>query len=251
MIVGISGLAGVGKDTTADFLVKNHGFVKVSLADPMKRICKELFDFSDEQLWGPSEMRNEPDLRYPRDLTELQKAVLVGLQVPRDMIFPPDALHLTPRHALQQLGTEWGRNCYENVWVDYTLRLADRLKKGGYAYDSKRGLFPTSSTNFMSPNTDVVIPDVRFKNEMKAIKKAGGLLIRIYRSHPGLSGAAGQHRSETEQKEVTDNFFDAILHNDTTLEDLELASTYVYERLPNTNIAHPFEVWCGEKVKGV
>ncbi len=57
MIIGICGNAGVGKDTTADFLVKTNGFVKVSLADPMKRICQAVYGFSNEQLWGPSEKR--------------------------------------------------------------------------------------------------------------------------------------------------------------------------------------------------
>ena len=61
MIVGITGLAGSGKDTAADFLVKNHGFVKVALADVLKRACKEFFAFTDEQLWGPSEKRNAID----------------------------------------------------------------------------------------------------------------------------------------------------------------------------------------------
>jgi len=48
MIIGVAGNAGSGKDTVADHLVKHHGFVKVALADPLKRICREVFDFSEE-----------------------------------------------------------------------------------------------------------------------------------------------------------------------------------------------------------
>ena len=33
----------------------------------MKRIARDVFGFSDEQLYGPSEMRNAPDERYPRE----------------------------------------------------------------------------------------------------------------------------------------------------------------------------------------
>ena len=48
MILGISGLAGSGKDTVADILVKHQQCVKVSFADPLKRICRDVFDFTDE-----------------------------------------------------------------------------------------------------------------------------------------------------------------------------------------------------------
>lgn len=47
MIIGISGLAGSGKDTCADFLVRDHEFVKVStpvkvlLTDKGRRMAEE------------------------------------------------------------------------------------------------------------------------------------------------------------------------------------------------------------------
>lgn len=77
MIIGISGLvindegvavgtAGSGKDTLADLLRDNDKFVKIALADPLKRIARDVYDFTDEQLWGPSANRNEPDKRYPQ-----------------------------------------------------------------------------------------------------------------------------------------------------------------------------------------
>ncbi len=50
MLVVLSGKAGSGKDTVADYLVKNKYFTKISLADPIKRICSEYFDFSHEKL---------------------------------------------------------------------------------------------------------------------------------------------------------------------------------------------------------
>ena len=52
MIIGLSGKKRVGKDTIADHLVKRHGFIKYSFADPIKDIAKVLFSFSDEQLYG-------------------------------------------------------------------------------------------------------------------------------------------------------------------------------------------------------
>lgn len=64
---------------------------------------------------------------------------------------------VTPRYMLQLMGTEAGRDVFhENIWV-YTLE--------------KR----------MEGLKDVVIPDVRFPNEMKFIKDKGGIIIRVLR----------------------------------------------------------------------
>src|ERR1051325_8980837 len=105
MIIGVCGFAGSGKDTVADEICKDPAFVKLAFADNLKRILMGLFDFSYEQLWGPSATRSEPDKRYPRK-----------------------GGFLTPRHALQSLGTEWGRDCYENLWIDLAIKDAKRLE---------------------------------------------------------------------------------------------------------------------------
>lgn len=75
----------------------------------------------------------------------------------------------TPRFAMQTLGTEWGRDIiHPNLWVDAALRAA--------AFHSR-----------------VVITDVRFPNEVDAIHRAGGLVIRVNR--PTLP-PADEHSSE-------------------------------------------------------
>lgn len=191
-IIGITGKAGSGKDTVADLLVRDHGFVKVALADPLKRICKEVFGFTDEQLWGPSEKRNAPDLRFPRHNGDLNTPAKSLAQWP---------LYLTPRHALQQLGTEWGRHCYPNVWVDYALRIAKELEPFelhslivSYLYDPKRGVLKDTAPVFPAAR-GVVISDVRFPNEVDAIRAAGGVIWKTMHGE-GLQGAAGAHESE-------------------------------------------------------
>jgi hypothetical protein len=222
-IWGLCGLAGSGKDTAADFLVKNNGFVKVAFADPLKRICKDVFEFSDEQLWGSSEKRNAPDERYLRTVTDEK-----GYQFSEP---------LTPRFALQQLGTEWGRNCYPNIWAEYAVRVAQQLlestfedcpKKGYHPlyYSAKDGLWQGHNVRQVQ---GVVISDVRFLNEIRIIKKAGGKVFRLLRGQ-GLDGAAGQHRSEQELQSIPLDEFDGIIDNrEWPLEQLERRMTQLVE----------------------
>lgn len=207
MIIGILGVAGAGKDTAADFLVRDHGFTKVALADPLKRLARDVFAFTDDQLWGPSAARNAPDERYPRDHSyayidadnDLYECASCGDRIvdwQAEKVIGVGGCFLTPRYALQTLGTEWGRHCYSNVWVEYALRVAGQLY-------------------------NAVVSDLRFKNEVDAFRKAGAKLIRIVRPGAGLAGSAGRHVSEAEQESIPDSAFDAIIVNDGTLEDLE------------------------------
>jgi len=51
-IIGLIGYKQSGKDTIADYLVKNYNYHKLSFAEPLKEICKILFNFDEEQLYG-------------------------------------------------------------------------------------------------------------------------------------------------------------------------------------------------------
>lgn len=250
-IIGLLGKAGSGKDTAADVLVAAHGFVKVSMADPLKRICKDVFAFTDEQLWGPSEERNKPDERYQRPY-----------RVRTDVDEHETRYEgLTPRYALQKLGTEWGRDCYSNIWVDYALRTARRLleqkdaqEKDDYVtYDAKSGVrelhkLPRDARlpEFQTRQYDgdvpkgIVIPDVRFQNEVDAIRAAGGVIWKLVRSSAGLEGAAGEHASEKEMDLISATLFSRVLHNSSSLDMFKLQVARAYDE--QTGRIRPYSI---------
>lgn len=87
-LIGITGKAGSGKDTAADYLVREHGYRKYALAGPLKAMLRAI--------------------DVPCDTQEEKAAI--------NPVFG-----VTNRYLAQSLGTEWMREC---VAEDGWLRLA-------------------------------------------------------------------------------------------------------------------------------
>lgn len=262
LIIGLCGPAGSGKDTIADQLVKKYKFVKMANADLLKRMAKLAFNFTDEQLWGPSELRNAPDIRYPRNhgpFTQDDKCACCGASSETDWAtynkyWPRTSpqCYLTPRFALQSLGTEWGRLCFENIWVGRVLAAAQELlaSKGYCWYTAKGGIsrIMDPEDKLDGPIPGVVISDVRFVNEVDAIHGAGGKIVRVTRSKAtieemedehliedledalakleeegtSLTSAASQHKSETELLGIPKDKFDYMFQNSSDMHGLRV-----------------------------
>ncbi len=230
-IIGLSGLAGSGKDTAGKFIVNKYSFTQVALADPMKRFCMEVYGFDENQLWGESEQRNMPDGRFPKpgrqaayarrlwDNGNCIRAREKGEWHPANELdlkqLEADGW-LTPRELLQKVAGDWGRSCYEDTWINYGLNVANKLLAGKHSYNKLVGLIPSA----ISAPAGVVISDCRYINEIDRIKKAGGKMIRIL-GGTGLKGDYAKHLSESEQKGISNDVFDVVIVNNETIEDLE------------------------------
>lgn len=95
------------------------------------------------------------------------------------------------RRLLQVFGTEVGRNLIdEQIWIEMTLAGA-------------------------KASSNIVISDVRFRNEAEEIKYQGGQVWRITRA---TGDVIDFHRSETELDSWT---FDYYVPNNGTLDDLK------------------------------
>jgi len=141
MILGITGFIGSGKDTIADYVCTFHGFKRLSFAGSLKDAVSVIFNWNRELLEGTTKSSREW-----RDTVDTWWAE--RLNIP----------NLTPRWVLQHWGTEVGRNAFHSdIWV---ASVEHKLK-----------------------NTvdNVVITDCRFKNEIEAIKKVGGITCRVER----------------------------------------------------------------------
>lgn len=110
--------------------------------------------------------------------------------------------NMSVREILQKVGTDALRNNFDkDIWVKLALNTVSD------------GIFQP----IYNPTDKIVFTDLRFENEAKGIKDAGGILIRIDRHNVGLSGSEAMHESETE----LDSFsgWDYILDNNESLEN--------------------------------
>jgi phosphomevalonate kinase len=73
-LLGISGKRESGKSTLAKYLQEDHGFKRLSLANPLKEMCKQLYGLKDDQVYGtfkesPTQYRRTDGSFYtPRDI---------------------------------------------------------------------------------------------------------------------------------------------------------------------------------------
>ena len=256
-IILIGGRAGSGKDTAGDYLVKKFDGISIGQADPMKRFLIEFLQFTPEQMWGPSHMRNIADPSYALIQPNHMDDVLDGIESRFNECAPAflrsvlpnvrqdDRLNaletltsfwldqiileeigsyrsITPRLALQTLGTDWGRDSVDRyMWTDHAIRTADLLTWGGFGYDREKGLFSQPHTKYDL----VVLTDGRFISEFERIREEGGIVIKLRRdrgsasSTTRLAGISG-HQSEEEIDTIPDDFFDAVINNNGSLEEL-------------------------------
>jgi len=106
MLIGLVGLIGSGKDTVADFLVKEHGFHRDSFAKSLKDAVSAIFGWDRALLEGATqESRMWRERIDPYWSNKLNKAV-------------------TPRYILQHWGTEVMRgHFHDSIWIDsFTAR---------------------------------------------------------------------------------------------------------------------------------
>lgn len=134
--------------------------------------------------------------------------------------------HLTYRELLQYVGTDLFRDKLHNdTWVNVLMK---DYKKNVVLFDEdNKQKLPGHLNTPLYPNW--IITDVRFPNEVKAIKDRGGIVIRVNRNnYPGIKNSSfktniktgeiiTEHLSETALDDYT---FDDVIDNDGTIEEL-------------------------------
>lgn len=160
-LLGLTGAKQSGKSSLASALAVDYKFIRLSMAQPMRNML------------------------YAIGLDETDFSDAARKEAPN-----PALCGKSPRHAMQTLGTEWGRT---HIGVDVWVNAMEREIR---------------SLAAKKPNASFVIDDIRFENEAALIQRLGGKIWRIRRA--AAEAITDGHESEQYWRTLP---FDSELHN--------------------------------------
>lgn len=208
MLLAFSGRKHSGKDSSAESLIKRHGFKRVGLADKLKDICSIICDIPRQDMDDQDKKElpfNTPfvigsnHIEHLVDILETDGFSISDNTTKELYAFVGTELN-SIRHILQFFGTDICRNkVADDMWLVYLgKRVKDSFEK-------------------------IVITDARFANERVFLKKLGATLVLVKR--PGQA-STDSHVSENQLGE--DSEYDVIINNDTTLDGLHSSVSMWY-----------------------
>jgi len=218
-IIGISGRKQSGKNTVAnfisgdilqglnmvqDFTLDQDGNLKIKTSDAngntgwgifdLLRKDSEFISYAESQLWPYVKIYHFADYlkKICVDLFGLTESQVYGSDEDKNT---ETSYNMTAREFLQYFGTDIMRKIKDNIWVEATIKTINQEQ------------------SLVS-----LIPDVRFPNEIEAIHKAGGVVVRLTRD---VHGSTHHCESSLDKENFDWSFFDHIIENENgTVEDL-------------------------------
>lgn len=155
-------------------------YIKIyHFADPLKDMCINLFGLNANHVYGSNDDKNS--------LTHLEwKNIPLSTKTNGNP---------TVREFLEHFGTKIVRQIYHNAWSEYTIKKIIKEQSG-----------------------IAIIPDVRFPNEIEAIKKHGGVILRLTRD---MFHSDAEAESALDEDKYDWSNFDYIINNsESSLSDL-------------------------------
>lgn len=211
MIISISGKIGSGKDTVAEIIKQQSPLYKWEV----KKFAGKLKEVATLLTGIPMEKWEDQEFKKTNLSSEWNRPIYFGGEFISDE-------PMTVRDLLQLLGTEAMRNgLHTNTWVN--ALFSDYLAQTVTVGDSEFNL----SEQDKEPNW--IITDTRFPNEVEAVKKRKGILIKVVRDSGNKVGTT--HSSETALDKF--NEWDYVIDNTGTIVELRQK---VFDILSKENI---------------
>jgi hypothetical protein len=195
MIIGFMGKKQSGKDTAAKFLINNYSFKRYAFGDPVKKICKIMFGFNDEQLYGDKKECIDPDW------------------------------NISPRQAFQVIGTEFAQFGIYKHLPELNEKVPHREL---WVMSFKKWYWDNLKED---RNLRVVISDVRFSHEVNAIRELGGIIVKINKDNIPLDS----HTSEKEMDNISPHKIDYKISNNEGIPELNTKINQIYCNVDKNN----------------
>lgn len=217
-VLAISGWKRSGKDMIAEYLVENHGFKRVSFADPLKVMAAEEYNIPLDHMYN-DEFKEKAIQKYPvestdpflknihdhmvgefRTLTnEIPTKLMTSLGKTKGLVYDKHGfdvwapVHWTPR-AIAIFKGSGNRAINKEYW---THRLIKEIKESGH--------------------DKIVISDLRFKTEIKELLSQFGDDISFIR----VNRWSDVSSSDSSERDLDSYEFDEFINNkDVTKEEV-------------------------------
>lgn len=195
----LSGKSENGKDAIYEACKTNYNWTKVAFANKLKHTVADLYNFSNEQMFGS--LRNDMDKRYPNLIDqEFLNPLETSEPFKRNTDYLP---FLTPRRVLQIFGQQQ-RSLFPDIWASYLF--ASEIPK----------LAATGVSRF-------VVTDLRFQNEIVVANRfqtEDFKVVKVRINRPGVKAKSGSNDiSEMDLDAYSD--WDYVIENTGSLQDLK------------------------------
>ena len=221
-VIAISGWKQSGKDTAAEVLIEK-GFKRVAFADVLKDRVASDFNIPRDYLDNP-DYKEEPLLTHPVSPKDSFALTLCNFmfgefrseygETPKEVFVDdtgnflgivkgnmPIQLYHTPRSlAIFEGSTK--RTIIPNYWVDVAIKQIKAVEM-------------TNNLSISPKDTNIVISDLRFKNEINTLREAFDdalVTVRINRFEDCVS-------QDPSERDLDDTKFDIVIDNKGTLEE--------------------------------
>jgi hypothetical protein len=226
ILIGIAGVKGAGKDTTADFIEE---FAAIS--NPALSVRRR--GFGDKVKWAfarqffPS-ITMEDAIKW----CNLYKNSNLLFGIPHRTDFGRTS-HVQFRDAMAQFATEGGRDIYGyDHWVDQLLPIGNDQIWGDWPLWFLEFAVKVDENSYDIPDI-CCITDLRFENELQRIHRLKGMCWKIRRkdAEDAVIEEARQAGREVHRSELgmPDEMFDVVIDNSDN--DMEKARQRTFEQI--------------------
>lgn len=217
-LIGLAGKAHSGKSTVAAMIAKTvPNTQSVALAYHIKEMVRAVFNVDPDG----------PDKENPVLNVTLKSWEQITFQLTssgygrvhnwldgsyRNVAGEPPMGNMSPRQLMQAIGTVVRVLCGKDYWSKKLVNDIDKI----LLYGDRRGQLHGKPTPDL-----IVVPDIRHRNELLAIREMGGKVYKI--ESPDV--LVMDHQSETELDTIPKWWYDGIIQNSKQLglERLELS----------------------------
>jgi len=212
IVIGVSGWKGSGKDTMADYLIKDYGYKRLAFADVLKRMTAEQYNFN-LKMCHDTALKEQPLIQYPVETKDNFSAMIHKFMI-KEFRSKDGRVPVSILNDGQGFFAE-GERYSPIYWTPRALLILE----GSIKRSVNTEYWVQNVVNYIQNNSDrhskYIITDLRYKSEVGQLDHAFHnkfITCRIKRDSDSPS-------NDPSERDLDDFPMDYVLSNYGSLED--------------------------------